>query len=126
LEWEEAPEVKSRVDRLVTALELGWVTKEGVVCLRSSNSRARATARIWGLPRVWQLALNEEPMYVIEVISERFEKLSAGEKDKVLLHELAHIPRTFSGALLPHTRRGRGSFYSKLKGMVKDYERRGV
>lgn len=122
LEWTFAPEIKKRVDCLVDKLRLDWVVKEDLVVFRSENSRSRAIARIWGLPRVWQIALDEKPKYAIEVIKERFDKLDQKKKDGVLLHELAHIPKTFSGALLPHTRRGKGGFYSKLGRMMKDYE----
>lgn len=105
-------------------LKLDWVVKKDVVVYRSINSKSRAVARIWGLSKVWQLALNEKPKYVLEVISERFEKLGRREKDRVLLHELAHIPRTFSGALLPHTRKGKGSFQCRLREMVVRYKKK--
>ena len=43
------------------------------------------------------------------------------EQDKVLLHEIAHIPRNFSGSLLPHTRRGKNKFYDKVRILVAQY-----
>jgi predicted metallopeptidase len=67
------------------------------------------------------MALGESPSYVIEVISERFDKLSEIEKDKVLLHELTHIPKNFSGALMPHIRRGKRSFHDKVHKLIGDY-----
>ena len=62
-----------------------------------------------------------EPAYVIEVISGYFDKLSVQEQDKVILHELMHIPKNFSGALVPHTHRRKGSFKDKLEILVEKY-----
>jgi predicted metallopeptidase len=71
--------------------------------MRSSGATARAYARIWNLPRIWQKALGVKTYYIIEVLSEKFDPLTKEEQDRVLIHELMHIPKTFSGALLPHS-----------------------
>lgn len=106
VEWKPAPDIEKRVRHLIAGLEMEHVKKTRVICYRSTEAKTRAYARIWGLSRIWQQALGLEPAYVLEVISERFGKLSAKNQDMVLIHELLHIPKTFSGALLPHRRRG--------------------
>lgn len=106
IHWKEAPDIERRVKKLLAGLELAHVKKARVFCYRSTHAKTRAYARIWGLGRIWQQALGLEPAYVLEVISERFDKLAKQEQDMVLIHELLHIPKTFSGALLPHRRRG--------------------
>lgn len=73
--------------------------------MRGVGSTSRAIARIWSLPRPWQLALKIQPQYIIEVIAERFDKLKESDQNRTLIHELMHIPKTFSGALVSH--RGR-------------------
>lgn len=75
-----------------------------IKAVRSFGSSSKAIARIWGLPRVWQIVLDLKPQYVVEIISEKFDKMSVDQQNRVLIHELAHIPKTFSGALIPHTR----------------------
>ena len=103
LKYEEAPDVKRLVDEIVDNLDLFHVVPQFVYCYRSKGSKSRRTvARIHGLSRIWQDALVRPPAYVIEVISERFDRLSEEEKEKTLIHELLHIPIGFSGGFRPH------------------------
>ena len=102
VKYEEAPDVKRMVDELVDKLDLKHVDKSRVFCVRSKGSKSMAVARIYGLDKVWQVALKLPPAYVIEVLSEKFDGLSEEEKMKVLLHELMHIPKSFSGGLRSH------------------------
>jgi predicted metallopeptidase len=59
------------------------------------------------MPKIFQRALNLEPNYVIEVLSKYYDRLTDDEKSKVLIHELLHIPKNFSGALVPHVTQSR-------------------
>jgi len=102
---EHAPDVKERVDRIVGKLGLTHVDPARVVCMRSHGSSSNAHARIWSMPSIWQKALGIEPHYVIEVISERYDAFSEDQKDRTLIHELMHVPKTFSGALRSHRAR---------------------
>lgn len=120
-DWEEAPDIKRRVSKLVKALSMDTVLFERLFFYRSTGSKSRAYARTWGLPKLWQNALNVKPAYIIEVISHYFDKLSSRDQDKVLLHELTHIPKNFSGALVPHTHRKKGSFHHKLDELIERY-----
>ena len=122
VEWLEAGDVQRRVKKLVDSLELAWIDFSSLTVFRSRNSKARAYARIWGLSKVWQLALKQKPAYIIEVISERFDSLPEQKQNEVLLHELAHIPKNFSGALIPHFRHGNRKFKDLVQGLVTQYE----
>lgn len=123
--WEPAPDINKRILHLTSNLDLPWVQASRVFTFRSWNTNTRAYARIWGLSKIFQLALTIEPAYVIEVISEKFDDLKEHEKDKVLIHELVHIPRTFSGSLSPHTRRRRGrpGFEDKVHTLMDQYKK---
>ncbi|MFH1840715.1 MAG: putative metallopeptidase [Candidatus Shapirobacteria bacterium] len=106
MKWEKAPEIQAEVARLVEQL-FGGVDVKRVIAFRSYGSSSRAVARIWGLPKIWQQALGVEAHYCLEVLSEKFDKRSKEERQRILIHELMHIPKNFSGALLPHRSRGR-------------------
>lgn len=99
---EPAPDIASRIEDIVHKLGMAHIDSSRIVCMRSRGSKSRATARIWSLPKIWQKALNVRAHYVIEVLVERFDGLSKDEQDRTLLHELAHIPKSFSGALVAH------------------------
>ncbi|KKU90865.1 MAG: Metallopeptidase-like protein [Microgenomates group bacterium GW2011_GWA1_48_10] len=100
--WEDAPDIQKRVVHILANLDLPHILGKNLIVYRSHGSTGRAIARIWSLPRVWQQALNVSPHYIIEVISERFDRQSHQDQDRTLIHELMHIPKTFSGALVSH------------------------
>lgn len=111
--FEEDSRILTRVKFILSKIEMSYVKTECLFCVRSQGSTSRAIARIYSFPKVWQLALKMQPKYVIEIISEKFDKLSSEDKDRVLIHELMHIPKTFSGALVPHKCFGRKRICSK-------------
>ncbi|MEM5814454.1 MAG: putative metallopeptidase [Candidatus Aenigmatarchaeota archaeon] len=102
MKFDEAPDVKERIRRVAEGTGMDHVDCERLVCFRSRGSKSNAIARIWSLPKIWQKALNVRPHYVIEVVSERYDKLGDDEKDKTMIHELLHIPKSFSGAVVSH------------------------
>lgn len=105
MKWIDAKDIKDEIKKIVNGLGLKHIDCKRIICFRSEGSSSRARARIWSFPKVWQQALNLPPHYVIEVLSQYFDKLSTDDKSRVLIHELLHIPKNFSGSLVPH--RGR-------------------
>jgi predicted metallopeptidase len=122
VDWVEAPDIKKHVEDLAKNLELTWLNLENIHYMRSNTSKARAYARIWGLNKVWQMALNAPPSYVIEVLAQHYDKLPEKEKAKVLLHEITHIPKNFSGSLIPHIhKKGARNFHDKVDQLFNQY-----
>jgi len=117
--WQEDKKLKHQLKKTIKQAGVSWVKASRIFTYRSINAKTRAYARIWGLSRIWQKALKVGPAYILEVISEKYDKLSDHEKSKVLLHEVAHIPKNFSGALVPHIRRGKGNFNKKVNKLIK-------
>lgn len=99
---EKASDVKLTIKEILKKISFPQVKLNQIFCLRSFGAKSRARARIWSFPRIWQLVLKEKPYYIIEVLSQHFDKLSPDDKIRVLIHELMHIPKNFSGALVPH------------------------
>ncbi|MBI4015991.1 MAG: metallopeptidase [Candidatus Aenigmarchaeota archaeon] len=104
MRFEPAPDLEETVSDLVKTLQFSHIKTNRLRFFRSHGSKSRAIARIWNFPKIWQAAMGIEAHYIIEVVSEAFDKLEKEEKEKVLLHELIHIPKSFSGALLSHNR----------------------
>jgi len=103
LKYTEALDVKTLADEIMNYLDLFHIVPQFVYCYRSKGSKSKRTiARIHGLGRLWQDALRKPLAYVIEVISERYDKQSDTDKEKTLIHELLHIPKGFSGGFRPH------------------------
>ena len=110
------------VDELIDRLDLFHVVPQSVHCYRSNGSKSkRIIARIHGFGRIWQKALGLPPAYVIEVLSERYDRLSQEDKEKTLIHELLHIPKGFKGGFRPH--KGYISI-KKVEKLHKEYTKR--
>jgi predicted metallopeptidase len=103
MKWIKADELKKEAEDIAKKLELSHLDFSRIFFFKTIGAKTRAYARIWSFPKIFQRVLNVEPAYVVEIISENFEKLSKKEKAKVIIHELLHIPKNFSGSLLPHT-----------------------
>jgi predicted metallopeptidase len=121
LDWNDAEEVKNDIEEILTILDFGHIDLSRIFCFRTYGSKSRAYARIWAMPKIFQRALNIKPAYIIEVLSKYYDKLSLDEKKKVLIHELLHIPKNFSGALLPHRSRHR-HLQSEVNKLFKEYK----
>jgi predicted metallopeptidase len=100
-----APDVTRLMRQVLRRTPFDHVKASQITCMRSQKTTGRAYARIWSFPKIWQQALNHPAHYIIEVLSQHFDKLSDDDKIRTLIHELMHIPKNFSGALVPH--RGR-------------------
>ena len=123
MKWKLAPDIQEQINSLVKELSLNYIAPKRVFCFRSEGSKSRARARIWSLPRIWQQALRTEAGYCLEVISERFDRLTVNEQQKVLIHELLHIPKNFSGSLLPHRNRKGEWLDKKVRELSKKLSR---
>ena len=121
MHWELCRKTHTRLQRIASALGFTHVDPSRIFCVRGYGSTSEAWARIWGLPTLWQQVLETRPAYVVEIIEPEFSRLPKDEQDRVLIHELLHIPRTFSGAIRPHrtpsfriTRRSVEQLYRRL------------
>ena len=103
IRYELAQDLSERIGDIINRVRMTHVDSSKLICLRSRGSRSRRViARCHGLSKIMQLALNQGPHYVIEVISERFDKLSREDQTRVLIHELMHIPHSFGGGFRAH------------------------
>ncbi|MFH0749197.1 MAG: putative metallopeptidase [Candidatus Bathyarchaeota archaeon] len=103
IKYFEAPDVKEIAEEIVDILELQHIEFKHVYFYRSVGSKSKWTiARIYGLGKIWQKTLKISPSYIIEVISERYDKLDNELQLKTVIHELLHIPKGFSGGFRSH------------------------
>jgi len=102
IDYFPAPDVRKRIEEIVGLLRFEHVILNNLHCVRSRGSKAKRTiARIHGRSRIWQ-AVGLDPAYVIEIIVERFDRLSPEDQDRTLIHELLHIPHGFKGGFRHH------------------------
>jgi predicted metallopeptidase len=103
ISYEIAPDVEEIASKIISSLALNYLDQARLHYYRSRGSKARRVqARIHGMGRIWFDALSMKPHYIIEVISEEYDRLDLPEREKVVIHELMHIPSKFSGGFVPH------------------------
>lgn len=123
MDWEKAPDVEKDLHHILTIIDLPHIKMDRIHCYRTKGSKARAYARTWAFPKIFQQALEIEPAYVIEVLDKHYDRLDEDKKKKVLIHELLHIPKNFSGALLPHQTRSR-NLDNVANQLFKEYKKK--
>jgi predicted metallopeptidase len=124
VDWQKAPDISIRIAHLVSVLEMDWIKNDRIYCFRSVNSRARAYARIWGFNKVWQLALDQNPAYSIEVLSENFDRLSDIKKMRCCFMSLHIFPKTSPEAYFPTSEKGvKRNFHDRVDQLVAMHRR---
>jgi predicted metallopeptidase len=121
IRYELAPDIESKLRRIARKLKMDHIHLDRVKGVRSYGSTGKGViARCHALPKVMQLALGIDAHYVIEILTENYNRLSKEEQIKILIHELMHIPETFGGGFRMHrdhvTRRNVEKLYKKLVG----------
>ena len=103
IKYELAQDIMERLREIARKIEMHHVRFDGVYAVRSRGSQSRGTlARCHALSKIWQKCLGIKAVYIIEIIEERFIKMDREEQDKVLIHELMHIPKSFGGGFKHH------------------------
>ena len=102
MRYEFAPEIQTKAEE-ISKLLFPHIKIENVKCYKSyGTSSKRTIARCHALGKLMQKAIARKAFYVLEFLSERFDKLNEEEKTKVVIHELMHIPKTFGGGFKHH------------------------
>jgi len=103
IRYEIADDIQERFADIVRTLNLDHIDLDKVVCVRSyGSSTRRVVARCHGMSKVLQIAMRIKAFYVLEYLSERFDKLDDKEQEKTIIHELMHIPKNFGGGFRHH------------------------
>lgn len=102
MNYEYAPDLQQRMTEIVRMLGMSHIDIARVKCFRSHGSSTKRTlARCHTIGKLMQKAMSTQAHYAIEFL-ERFGRLSKAEQDKVIIHELMHIPKTFGGGFRQH------------------------
>lgn len=102
MKYEYAQDLKERMIEIVEMLNMSHVDLNRVECLRSFGSSMRRTiARCHALGKMMQHAMKTKAFYAIEFL-EPFDRMNRKGQDKVIIHELMHIPKSFGGGFRHH------------------------
>lgn len=118
MKYEFAPEIQFKAEEISKVL-FPHVDIENIKCFRSyGTSSLRTIARCHALGKLMQKAIGRPAFYVLEFLSERFDKFDEEEKIKIIIHELMHIPKCFGGGFKHHnfvTDRNVNKYYNEYK-----------
>jgi len=102
MRYEFAEDIQ-RIAEEISKMLFPHVDLANVKCYRSYGTSSRGTiARCHGLNKVMQKAIGIKAVYVLEFLSERFDRLDDEEKIRIIIHELMHIPKSFGGGFKHH------------------------
>ena len=102
MKYELAQDIQ-KIAEEISLLFFPHVKIDRVKCFRSyGTSSKRTLARCHTIGKLLQKAMEVQAFYVLEFLSERFDKLTEEEKIKVIIHELMHIPNSFGGGFRHH------------------------
>ncbi len=122
MKYVDAPDLKSRTEEIAKTLGMEHIDLERVECMRGFGSSSKRTlARCHALGKLMQKAMKTKAFYAIEFL-ESFGKLTEKEQDKVIIHELMHIPKSFGGGFRHHDfvcRRNVDIMYEKFISLKK-------
>jgi predicted metallopeptidase len=103
IQYKLADDMDIAIQKIIYNLNMIHIDGSRIVCVRSRRSASRWTlACCHVLPRIIQIALQIKPHYIIEIISEQFDKLNTEEQTKMLIQELMHIHHSFGGGFRSH------------------------
>jgi predicted metallopeptidase len=104
IKYFQADDIKKEAEDIVKTLNWNHIDFGHLGFLRSHGSISpRTIARCHALGKAMQMAMGRpKGFYLVEVISEKFDKLSRDEQTKTIIHELMHIPKTFGGGFIHH------------------------
>jgi predicted metallopeptidase len=104
IKYFQADDIKERALDIVKTLNWTHIDFDHLGFLRSTGSSApRTIARCHALGKAMQMAMGRpKGFYLIEVISENFDKRSYDDQTNTIIHELLHIPKTFGGGFIHH------------------------
>ncbi len=102
MRYEYALDLQARMEEIANVLGMDHIDLSRVKCFRSKGSSTRRTiARCHTIGKLMQKTIGMPAYYAIEFL-ERFDRMSHEEQDKVIIHELLHIPKTFGGGFRQH------------------------
>jgi predicted metallopeptidase len=103
IRYEKAKDMECLAKEITLKLKWNHIDLNNVGFIRSFGSNSRRTiARCHSMGKAMQIAMDRKGYYLIEVLSEKFDKLSNDDKLRVMIHELMHIPKSFGGGFKHH------------------------